>query len=111
MDIIKDRGSLAREVGQGEIENVYRMQIMNGLEEKQRFTVSVSGIPNLRISSDAQFEVPAVGIGSLPIRLTLPSEVAALYRGRTLSVVFEVQASAGTGQEIRQEKSAFYVLP
>ncbi|HPW07328.1 MAG: cytochrome c oxidase accessory protein CcoG [Rhodoferax sp.] len=111
VDIIKDRGSLAREVGQGEIENVYRMQIMNGLEEKQRFTVSVSGIPNLRISSDAQFEVPAVGIGSLPIRLTLPSEVAALYRGRTLSVVFEVQASAGTGQEIRQEKSAFYVLP
>jgi hypothetical protein len=56
-------------------------------------------------------EVQAVGIGSLPIRLTLPSEVAALIVARTLPIVFEVQASAGTGQEIRQEKSTFYVLP
>ncbi len=111
VDVIKDRGTLAREVGQGEIENVYRMQIMNGLEEKQRFTVSVSGLPNLRISSDAQLEVQAVGIGSLPIRLTLPPQVAALYRGKTLPVVFEVQTSAGKEQEIRQEKSTFYVLP
>jgi len=111
VDVIKDRGSLAREVGQGEIENVYRMQIMNGREEKQRFTVNVSGLPSLRITSDAQLEVQAIGIGSLPIRLTLPSEVAELYRGKTLPVVFEVQASAGSVQEIRQEKSTFYVLP
>jgi hypothetical protein len=44
VDVIKDRGSLAREVGQGEIENVYRMQIMNGLEEKQRFTASACAV-------------------------------------------------------------------
>jgi cytochrome c oxidase accessory protein FixG len=111
VDVIKDRGSLAREVGQGDIENVYRLQIMNGLEERQRFTVSVSGVPNLRISSDAQLAVEAIGIGSLPIRLTLPSEVAERYRGKTLPLVFQVQTSAGTGQEIRQEKSTFYVLP
>jgi len=111
VDVIKDRGSLAREVGPGEIENVYRMQIMNGLEEKQRFTISVSGLAGLRISSDTQLAVDAVGIGSLPIRLTLPPEVSALYRGKTLPVVFEVQTSAGSGHESKQEKSTFYVLP
>ncbi len=111
VDVIKDRGSLAREVGRGEIENVYRLQIMNVLEQKQRFTVSVKEPSELRISSDSQLSVAAVGIGTLPVILTLPAEVAARYRGMTLPVVFEVRASSGNGQEIKQEKSTFYVLP
>ena len=111
VDVIKDRGALAREVGQGEIENVYRLQIMNGLEQAQRYTVSVNGLPGLRISSDPQLEVQAVGIASLPIRLTLPPELAAKRRGKTLPIVFEVQNSVNGRAESRQEKSTFYVLP
>jgi polyferredoxin len=111
VDVIKDRGSLAREVGRGEIENVYRLQIMNSLEQPQRFTVSVSGLPDLRISSDVQLAVAAVGIGTLPVRLTLPPEVAAHHRGETLPVAIEVQASSGNGQQIKREKTTFYVLP
>ena len=111
VDVIKDRGALAREVGQGEIENVYRLQIMNGLEQAQRYTVSVNGLPGLRISSDPQLEVQAVGIASLPIRLTLPPELAAKSRGKTLPIVFEVQNSFNGRAESRQEKSTFYVLP
>jgi cytochrome c oxidase accessory protein FixG len=111
VDVIKDRGALAREVGQGEIENVYRLQIMNGIEQAQRYSVSVNGPPDLRISSDPQLEVQAVGIASLPIRLTLPPEVAAKSRGQTLPIVFEVQTSVDDRAESRQEKSTFYVLP
>ena len=111
VDVIKDRGALAREVGQGEIENVYRLQIMNGLEQAQHYTVSVNGLPGLRISSDPQLEVQAVGIASLPIRLTLPPELAAQSRGKTLPIVFEVQTSVDGRAESRQEKSTFYVLP
>jgi cytochrome c oxidase accessory protein FixG len=111
VDVIKDRGALAREVGPGEIENVYRLQIMNGLEQAQRYTVSVNGLPGLRISSDPQLEVQAVGIASLPIRLTLPPELAAQSRGKTLPIVFEVQTSVDGRAESRQEKSTFYVLP
>jgi cytochrome c oxidase accessory protein FixG len=111
VDVIKDRGALAREVGQGEIENVYRLQIMNGLEQAQHYTVSVNGLPGLRISSDPQLEVQAVGIASLPIRLTLPPELAAKSRGKTLPIVFEVQTSVDDRAESRLEKSTFYVLP
>jgi polyferredoxin len=111
VDVIKDRGSLAREVGRGEIENVYRLQVMNGLEQKQRYSVSVSGLPGLQFSSGSQLAVDAVGIASLPVRLTLPATVAALYRGKTLAIEFLVHTTAGGIDEVRQEKSTFYVLP
>ena len=111
VDVIKDRGSLAREVGRGEIENVYRLQVMNGLEQKQRYRVSVSGLPGLQFSSDSQLVVDAIGIASLPVRLTLPAGVAALYRGKTLVIDFLVQTTARGIEEVRHEKSTFYVLP
>jgi polyferredoxin len=38
-DVIKDRGALARVVGEGTVENVYRIQIMNRTEAR-RPTVS-----------------------------------------------------------------------
>jgi cytochrome c oxidase accessory protein FixG len=111
VDVIKDRGSLAREVGRGDIENVYRLQVMNGLEQQQRYRVSVTGPNSLRIASDTQLAVGAVGIASLPVRLTLPAEVAALHRGKTLPIEFVVHTSVGDHEESRQEKSTFYVLP
>jgi len=43
MDVIRDRGTLAREVEGGRVENVYRLQVMNTLEAPQRFTLSVHG--------------------------------------------------------------------
>jgi len=111
VDVIKDRGSLARQVGQGEIENVYRLQIINGTEQAQLYKVSVRGLPGMLISSEKQLEVQSIGIGTLPIRLTLPPDVVALHRGETLPIVFEVQTSNRGQNEVRQEKSTFYVLP
>ena len=43
-DIVRDRGTLARLVDGGRIENVYRVQLMNGTEEKQRFRIAVEGL-------------------------------------------------------------------
>ncbi|OYZ82767.1 MAG: cytochrome c oxidase accessory protein CcoG, partial [Polaromonas sp. 24-62-144] len=44
VDVIRDRGSVARMVGQGQIENVYRLQIMNATEHEQRYALGVAGI-------------------------------------------------------------------
>src|SRR6478672_5524022 len=43
-DVVRDRGSLARLVEGGRIENVYRIQLMNGTERAQRFHVGVEGL-------------------------------------------------------------------
>jgi len=111
VDVMKDRGALAREVGRGDMENVYRLQLMNGLEQAQHYRISVSGLPGLRMASDALLTVDAVGIAALPVRLTLPAEVAAQYRGKTLPIHFDVQAADAPPGESAHEKSTFYVLP
>ena len=102
---------MAREVGRGDMENVYRLQVMNGLEQAQHYEISVSGLPGLRLSSDAQLTVDAVGIASLPVRLTLPAQEVAQYRGKALPIRFDVQTIGGDKQESTNEKSTFYVLP
>ncbi|HUL94940.1 MAG TPA: cytochrome c oxidase accessory protein CcoG [Usitatibacter sp.] len=47
MDVIRDRGSLAREVAGGRIENVYRLQVMNTQERPQLVRLSVKAPPEL----------------------------------------------------------------
>ena len=36
VDVVRDRGALARLVEDGWVENVYRLQIMNATEQSQR---------------------------------------------------------------------------
>ena len=40
VDVIRDRGALAREVDGGKIENVYRLQLMNASEQPMRVTIT-----------------------------------------------------------------------
>jgi cytochrome c oxidase accessory protein FixG len=49
VDVIRDRGSLAREVAPGVIENVYRVQVMNTDEKPRQFTIRVGGLPGLKV--------------------------------------------------------------
>jgi cytochrome c oxidase accessory protein FixG len=108
-NVMKDRGTLAREVGSGMIENVYRMQVMNGLEQPQLYRASVQGLAGLQMVTEAALAVEATGIASLPVRLTLPPEVNQNYRGQTLPIVFTLQTLVD-GREVQaHEKSTFYV--
>jgi cytochrome c oxidase accessory protein FixG len=49
VDVIRDRGSLAREAAPGVIENVYRVQLMNTDEKPRQFTIRASGLPGLKV--------------------------------------------------------------
>ena len=44
VNVLRDRAALERELADGSIENVYRLQIMNMAEFPRRFKISVSGI-------------------------------------------------------------------
>ncbi len=69
VDVIRDRGALAREVEDGKVENVYRLQVSNTAEMRRQFTLSVSGLPNLTVASEARFEVAPATTVSVPLRL------------------------------------------
>ncbi|WP_404818579.1 cytochrome c oxidase accessory protein CcoG [Rhodoferax ferrireducens] len=76
VDVIRDRGVMARVVEAGKIENVYRLQVMNATETDQRFKVTVSGLPGLEVTSDNELTVPAAQARWLVVRTQLPPEVA-----------------------------------
>ena len=75
VDIIRDRGALAREAAPGVIENVYRLQIMNTDEKARQFTVSATGLPGLQVAGVTQpVEVGAAATRLLPFRLQVAAD-------------------------------------
>jgi cytochrome c oxidase accessory protein FixG len=59
VDVVRDRGILARIVEGGRIENVYRLQLMNASEKPLRLHLGVEGIHGLRIATEDEFTVEA----------------------------------------------------
>lgn len=74
VDVVRDRGVMARVVDGGKIENVYRLQIMNATETLQRYSVTVSGLPGLEVTSDRQIEVAATESRWMVVRALLPAD-------------------------------------
>jgi len=109
VDILKDRGAQARVVEQGYIENVYRLQIMNGTEQAQDYTLSVTGLPGLAIATPVQLHVEPTGIGMMPVRLTMPPTETDSYLGRSNPITFEIKTQQDGTERVAREKSTFFV--
>ena len=76
VDVVRDRAALARIVSGGQIENVYRLQIMNAAEVPLHFKLAVQGLPNLRLVTEPEVQVPATESRWVSVRLQLPYEAA-----------------------------------
>jgi polyferredoxin len=76
VDVVRDRGVVARMVGQGQIENVYRLQIMNATESSQQYVLSATGIEGLRVMSDTVVAVDAASARWVPMRLQAMANAA-----------------------------------
>jgi cytochrome c oxidase accessory protein FixG len=61
MDVLRDRNALYREINDGRVENVYTLRIMNMDNETRRYTLDVSGIPELTAVLDVPDIVAAPG--------------------------------------------------
>jgi cytochrome c oxidase accessory protein FixG len=109
VDVIKDRGVMAREVGNGDIENIYRLQITNGTEQAQTYTTAVRGLPGLTLVTTPNLTVPATGIGSLTVRLTLAAVDAQGFRGKTNPIIFDVHPKTTDKPPVIEEKSTFVI--
>ncbi|GAB4476179.1 MAG: cytochrome c oxidase accessory protein CcoG [Burkholderiaceae bacterium] len=106
VDVIRDRGSLAREVETGWIENAYRLQVMNTSESAHVYTVRAEGLNGLAIASQTAFEVPAATTMSVPLRLQAPPEAAP---GGSHRVYIEITAQDDASIRVR-EKTTFLGL-
>jgi cytochrome c oxidase accessory protein FixG len=105
VDVIRDRGALARMVEQGRIENVFRLQIMNATESTQRYVVTVSGLPGVVIASENEVEVLPTEVRSAAIRVQIPPDAAT---PGSHPIVFEIRSLGDDGSQVT-EKAAFLV--
>ena len=105
VDVIRDRGSLSREVEKGAIENVYRLQIMNASESPRVFHIQASGMPTLKVAGESFFAVEGAGTRMVPVRLRMAGGDA---RPGSHRIEFEVGAVEDPGVRVR-ERSVFLV--
>ncbi|HEU0204013.1 MAG TPA: cytochrome c oxidase accessory protein CcoG [Burkholderiaceae bacterium] len=105
VDIIRDRGALAREV-EDRVENVYRLHVMNTTEHAQRYRLAADGLPELAIASEKTFEVGPAMTLSVPLRLQVPAEAVAPGSHR---VYIEVTDVDNAGVAVR-ERTTFLGL-
>ena len=75
-DIVRDRGTLARLVAGGRIENVYRVQLMNGTEEKQRFRITVEGLEGATLADSPEVVLDPTEARWVPLAVQLPPDTA-----------------------------------
>jgi cytochrome c oxidase accessory protein FixG len=110
VDVVKDRGALARVVEDGAVENVYRLQIMNRTERPQTYRIGAQGIPGLQLQA-ADVSAPPAGIHAVVVRLRLPHSAAQGLAGQSAPVHFEVgllEAGRPT-TAVQREPSTFFV--
>jgi len=79
VDVIRDRGALARMVEQGRIENVYRLQIMNATEATQHYRVTVKGLEGIALAPhpDVVVEVQPTEVRAVGVSVQIPPGAAA----------------------------------
>ncbi|OYU44034.1 MAG: cytochrome c oxidase accessory protein CcoG [Burkholderiales bacterium PBB4] len=77
VDVVRDRGALARIVSGGKIENVYRLQIMNAAETDQRFSITVDGLPGLTLEPTTGVLIESTQSRWIAVTVRAPYEVAA----------------------------------
>ncbi|WP_020653129.1 cytochrome c oxidase accessory protein CcoG [Massilia niastensis] len=71
LDVIRDRGSMGREVDDGMIENVYRLQLMNTSEAPHKLRISVAGIPSAEVAGDDVVEIGPASTRAVPVRVRI----------------------------------------
>ena len=74
VDVIRDRGVMSRELDNGMIENLYRLQIMNVSEVAHRYSISVSGLEGADFDAERIVEIPAAASRIVTLAVRAPAE-------------------------------------
>jgi len=115
VDVMRDRGALAREVDGVRIENIYRIQIMNASEHSMKVAVKASGLKDLRILNSQGKEITEIAVGPASNQL-LPVKISTTIGENdpgNYPIHFYVIAQEMDGDKpilrTREEKSTFII--
>jgi cytochrome c oxidase accessory protein FixG len=107
VDVLRDRGALARESQAGLIENVYRLQIMNTTEAPHAFTIRASGLPGIAVVGVEQpVKIEGAAVQTVPIRLQAPADAAPPGPHK-----IEIHVQAIDDASMKRDERSTFILP
>ncbi len=106
LDVMRDRGALSREVKNGVIENVYRLNLMNSAEFDRTFRLSVTGMPTLHVDTDETVEVAAASNRTVALRVRAEPDA-----GNAGSNRIEIQVEAVDDSSVVTSSKTSFFLP
>src|SRR5690606_20413899 len=111
VDIVRDRGALARIVDDGYVENVYRIQLMNASEQVQRYRIGVERLNQPTITGGEEVVLGPADSRWVPVAVRVPPEVAARMGSGAfgMTVVVEQLRQGNQPQVDIREKTTFMV--
>jgi len=92
VNVIKDRNTLARQTEDGQIENIYRVQVMNLTEAAQTLHVSAQGATGLQVITRGDPALAAAGMATFTASVQLPQAQAAALAAGSHPIRLVVQA-------------------
>ena len=104
VDVIRDRGSMGREVEDGQIENVYRLQLMNTREGARAYRLRVDGLPGVRIVDAGAVALDGASTRAVPVRVRADAGESGSHR-----IAFTVSAVDDPAVSVREE--AAFIVP
>jgi cytochrome c oxidase accessory protein FixG len=106
LDVIRDRGAMGREVEDGMIENVYRLQIMNTAERHHYYRIEVDGIASSSIADEDLVELEGASTRAVPVRVRVKPGKAG-----SGSHPIRFTVSAQDEPSLRVSEKAVFIVP
>ena len=89
MDIIRDRNALFRDTGDGNIENIYTLKVINMDAKPHEFAVSVAGIEGIELRGAETIKVDSGRVAEVPVKVIVnPDHMTE----RSQEVMFHIEA-------------------
>ncbi|HET8871588.1 MAG TPA: cytochrome c oxidase accessory protein CcoG, partial [Aquabacterium sp.] len=112
VDIVRDRGALARIVDDGYVENVYQVQLMNASEQPQRYRVGVEQLPQAVVNGGTDVVLAPAEARWVPVAVRVPPEVAArLGSGAHAMTMLIEQLRQGDQPQIDVREHTTFMVP
>jgi cytochrome c oxidase accessory protein FixG len=103
VDVIRDRQTLSQETAGGNIENLYRLQIINMDDKRHAYRIDAKGIDGLRITHGDRIEIGPLGTANLSVAL----EASRLALDKPTRPIVFVIAAEDDPKISREAKSSF----
>ena len=112
VDIVRDRGVLARVVDEGHVENVYRIQLMNASEDVQRYRIGVEQLVQASVDGGDELVLGPAESRWVPVAVRVPPDVAGRMGPGAFGITMRVeQLRRGDRPQVDVREKTTFMVP